>query len=219
MDRTSGIERARAARGKKTDPMEYLAALQDAEDDLERLNTQEPGPLGSEAEQAVQAAPGPEVRKDGQLRGAPDYRRVKPLTPKQIAFARGVIEGKSLKQSYRDAYGSGATDESVAVMAHRLGRNPRIKALIAEAWEETQEALAEDMAATKRYVMRRLLAHSKTGSDMVQMRALELMARASGLFREPDAGSKATGATPDALKRDLAQHLRLVAGKTGTDER
>lgn len=217
MYKTSGIERARAARGKQMDPMEYLAALQGAEDDLERVNAQEPGPAGSEAEQAAWASPQPGTRKDGQLRGAPDYRRVKPLTPKQIAFARGVIEGKSLKQSYRDAYGSGATDESVAVMAHRLGRNPRIKALIADAWEETQEALAEDMAATRRYVMRRLLAHSKAGSDMVQMRALELMARAAGLFRESDAGGKSPGATPDALKRDLAQHLRLVAGKTGTD--
>ena len=217
MDRTSGIERARAARGKQQSPEDYLSALQAAEGELERVNADEPGPAGSEAEQSAWASPGPETRGDGRLRGAPDYRRVKPLTPKQLAFARGVIEGKSLKQSYRDAYGSGATDESVSVMAHRLGRNPRIKALIAEAWEETQEALAEDMAATRRYVMRRLLAHSKGGSDMVQMRALELMARAAGLFRESDSGSKAPGATPDALKRDLAQHLRLVAGKTGTD--
>lgn len=217
MDRTSGIERARAARGKQQSPEDYLSALQAAEEEDLRVNASIPGQPGSEAEQSAWEAPAPETRHDGRLRGAPDYRRMRPLTPKQIAFARGVIEGKSLKEAYRDAYGSGATDESVSVMAHRLGRNPRVREMIAGAWEETQEALAEDMAATRRYVMRRLLAHSKGGSDMVQMRALELMARAAGLFRESDSGSKVPGATPDALKRDLAQHLRLVAGKTGTD--
>lgn len=215
MDRTSGIERARAARGKRQTPEDYLAALQAAEEGDLRVNASSPGQLGSEAEQSAWEAPAPETRGDGRLRGAPDYRRMRPLTPKQIAFARGVIEGKSLKEAYREAYGSGATDESVSVMAHRLGRNPRVREMIAGAWEETQEALAEDMAATRRYVMRRLLAHSKGGTDMVQMRALELMARASGLFREPDAPA-AGKASPDALKRDLAQHLRLV-GRTGTD--
>lgn len=202
-------------RGKATQ-RDVLDALAQAEADLDGLNEQEPGPDLSEAEQAVMASPAPEKRADGELRGMPSYRRLRPLTAKQQEFARRVIEGSSLRQAYRDAYGSLASDESASVQAYRLGRNPRIRALIDQAWEQTQEALVEDHVAARRYVVRSLVELSKGTADNTRLRALELLGKASGAFTSAPQQQDRT-ATPDALRRDLAQHLRLVTGKTGTE--
>ncbi len=195
---------------------ELLAALEQADEDLERVNASAPGPVGSEAEQLAWASPGPEKRADGGLRGAPDYRRMRPLTAKQLSFARGVIEGLGLRAAYRQAYGTTASDEAVSVAATRLSKNARVRAIIQAAWDETQEALVEDQAAARRYVLKSLVEMSKGTSDTTRLRALEMLGKASGAFTPAPAERDRT-ASPDALRRDLAQHLRLVAGKTGTD--
>ena len=218
MDRTSGIDVGPGRTRGKATQRDVLDALAQAEADLDRLNAQEPGPELSEAEQAVAASPAPERRGDGELRGMPSYRRLRPLTAKQQDFARRVIEGSSLRQAYRDAYGSQASDESASVQAYRLGRNPRIRALIDQAWEQTQEALVEDHIAARRYVVRSLVELSKGTADSTRLRALELLGKASGAFTQAQ-NPQDKPASPDALRRDLAQHLRLVSGKTGTDER
>lgn len=217
MDKTSGIDVGPGRTRGRATQRDVLDALAQAEADLDRLNETEPGPDLSEAEQAVAASPAPERRGDGELRGMPSYRRLRPLTAKQQDFARRVIEGSSLRQAYRDAYGSQASDESASVQAYRLGRNPRIRALIDQAWEQTQEALVDDHVAARRYVLRSLVELSKGTADNTRLRALELLGKAAGAFTSaPQQQDKA--ASPDALRRDLAQHLRLV-GKTGTDER
>lgn len=214
---TGKDQRPGEGRGRATSE-ELLAALEQAEEDLERVNASSPGPLGSEAEQAAWDSPAPDRRADGKLRGAPDFRRVRPLTAKQLSFARGVIEGQGLRAAYRQAYGSHASDEAVSVAASRLSKNPRIRAIIQAAWDETQEALVEDQAAARRYVLKSLVELSKGASDTTRLRALEMLGKASGAFTSaPQQQDKQ--ASPDALRRDLAQHLRLVAGKTGTDER
>ena len=88
--------------------------------------------------------------------------------------------------------------------------------MIDQAWEQTQEALVEDHIAARRYVVRSLVELSKGTADNTRLRALELLGKASGAFT-PAPAEKERNASPDALRRDLAQHLRLVAGKTGTD--
>jgi hypothetical protein len=216
MDRTTGKDGEPGPQRGRASQRDVLDALAQAEADLDRLHETEPGPEGSEAEQMAWASPAPHKRADGQLKGAPSYRRLRPLTAKQMDFARRVIEGSSLRQAYRDAYGSQASDESASVQAYRLGRNPRIRALIDQAWEQTQEALVEDHVAARRYVVRSLVELSKGTADNTRLRALELLGKASGAFTPAPAERDRT-ASPDALRRDLAQHLRLVAGKTVTD--
>jgi hypothetical protein len=141
---------------------------------------------------------------------------MRPLTAKQLSFARGVIEGLGLRAAYRQAYGTTASDEAVSVAATRLSKNARVRAIIQAAWDETQEALVEDQAAARRYVLKSLVEMSKGTSDTTRLRALEMLGKASGAFTPAPAERDRT-ASPDALRRDLAQHLRLVAGKTGTD--
>jgi hypothetical protein len=126
-------------------------------------------------------------------------------------FAQGVIQGKTYRQAYRDAYpnaqGSG---ESITASAYKLMRDSRIQALVNDAWEQTADVLVEDVVASKRYILKQLVAHSKTAKqEGTKLKALELMGKAVGLFKHEDA-SKADVATPEQLKRDLAVHLRLL---------
>lgn len=173
-----------------------------------------PGDLG-EAEQAAAAAEEPKTRSDGQIVGIAD-KRAKPLTPQQVAFAQGVIEGKSRRQAYRDAYPNAqGADATISASAARLARDPRIKRMIEEAWEETQEALADDVQATRRYVGRALVALSRgAAQENTRLRALELLGKTVGMFKEQQAEQK-QAVTAEDLRRELAGHLRLVQAVAG----
>lgn len=189
----------------------------------ERLNLL--GPEVGEAGQAAALADAPRVRADGNVVGIDTPSR--PLTPQQVAFAQGVIEGKSRRQAYRDAYPNAkGADATISACAHRLSKDPRIARMIAAGWEETTEALAEDVAAQRRYVSRALVALSKAGKqEGTRLRALELLGRAAGLFKDQtQAADKPI--TAEELRRELAGHLRLVGtGRSasragaGTDQR
>jgi len=182
----------------------------------ERLNALEAGGFEiSEAEQAAASAEGPRVREsDGKVVGI-DPRR--PLTKQQQAFARNVIQGQSRREAYRNAYPSAqGSDATISACAHRLSRDPRIQRIIDAAWDETTEALAEDMAAQRRYVSRALVALSKGGKqEGTRLRALELLGRAAGMFRDVQQQIEKP-LTADELRRELAGHLRLVTGKGRT---
>lgn len=197
---------------------DYMAALdavsQDDED--EAIVYTHEGPEGeSEAERMAQAAEAPKTRGDGQIIGASEWKRQRPLTAQQQAFADGVIQGKSLRQAYREAYPNAqANDQSISATAARLMKDDRISKAIREAWEETQEALADDVAATKRYVMRQLVALSKgANQEGSRLKALELLGRSAGMWKEQQASTERP-LTAAELKQQLAGHLRLVQQST-----
>jgi hypothetical protein len=209
----------------KTSADDYMRALdavgeEGPEDDI--VYTDEGPEPESEAERMAQAAEGPKTRGDGKVIGAEGWKRERPLTQGQQDFTRGVIEGKSLRQAYRDAYPTAqASDSSISASAARLIKDERIAKLIQEAWEETQEALADDAAATRRYVMRQLVALSKQAAqEGSRLKALELLGRSAGMWRE-QAAAQDKPLTAAELRAQLAGHLRLVQQttkkKTGTD--
>jgi uncharacterized membrane-anchored protein YjiN (DUF445 family) len=164
----------------------------------------------SEAEQAAAAADSPPVRADGQIVGIAEGRS-RPLTKAQIAFAQGVIEGKSRVQAYRDAYNNtNAQTSTIGAAATRLMKDPRIKRMVEAGWEETQEALADDVQATRRYVGRALVALSRGGKqENTRLRALELLGRTAGMFRDT-VEQKQAPVTAEQLRKELAGHLRLL---------
>ena len=164
----------------------------------------------SEAEQLAHAAESPRLRKDGEHRGS-DIRRPKPLSPRQVLFCQGVIQGKSLRTAYRDAYANDTgSDASISASANKLMKDPRIKRVLEDAWEETAEHLSEDLAASKRYVLKGLLALSKGAKqEGTKLKALELMGKAAGLFTPTDVQDKAV-ITAEQLKRELAGHIKLL---------
>ena len=194
----------------KASQAEYKSELDQAMDEVDEWGDDESPETLSEAEQLAHAAERPKRRKDGEHRGS-DVKRPKPLSPRQVLFTQGVIQGKSLRQAYRDAYGNDTgSDASISASANKLMKDPRIKHVLEEAWEETAEHLSEDLAASKRYVLKGLLALSKKAKqEGTRLKALELMGKAAGLFTPTDVQDKAV-VTADQLKRELAGHIKLL---------
>ena len=204
---------------------DYMRALDGAgpDDDGEDIVYTDGGPdVDSEAERMADDAEAPKTRGDGQVVGAADWKRQRPLTAQQQAFADGVIQGKSLRQAYRDAYPNAqANDQSISATAARLMKDERISKAIREAWEETQEALADDAAATRRYVMRSLVALSKQANqEGSRLKALELLGRSAGMWKDQQQ-SQDKPLTAAELRAALSGHLKLVGQtqrkRTGTD--
>jgi len=200
----------------KTTKAEYQAALAEAGEHWEKQSADEQ----SEAEQFAHAlaknAKKPRRRVDG-LPVASEHKRGQPLTVGQQRFIQGVIRGQSLRSSYREAFQNDTgSDASISASANKLMKDPRVQEALKEAWGETIEHLVDDVVASKRYVLKGLLALSKKGKqEGTQLKALELMGKACGLFTPTEVQDKAP-VTADQLKRELAGHLKLLRGEVAS---
>ena len=189
---------------------EYKAELDQALEEVGEWGDEDGHADLSEAEQLAHAADRPKLRKDGEHKGS-DIKRPKPLSPRQVLFCQRVIQGDSLRTAYRNAYANDTgSDASISASANKLMKDPRVKHILEEAWEETAEHLSEDLAASKRYVLKGLLALSKKAKqEGTKLKALELMGKAAGLFTPTEVQDKAV-ITADQLKRELAGHMKLL---------
>ena len=195
----------------RTSKGEYLEAVAEAERQWE---DQSADPM-SEAKQFADAlaknAQKPKRRRDG-LPVANEHKRGLPLSPSAMAFIQGVIRGQSLRTSYREGFKNATgSDASISASANKLMKDPRVQEALKQAWGETIEHLVDDVVASKRYVLKGLLALSKSEQPSTQIKALELMGKACGLFTPSEVQDKAP-VTADQLKRELASHLRLLKG-------
>jgi hypothetical protein len=165
----------------------------------------------SEAERLAAHASPPQLRADGKPKGADAYTKPRPLSISQMEFAKGMIQGKTMRQAYRDAYPNAkGNDQVITSSAYRLSRDPRIQSTLQEAWGETVEVLAEDTAATKRYVLKELLALTKGGKqEGSRLKALELMGRAAGMF-QPQVAEATEKVSAEQLRKELSGHLKLL---------
>jgi hypothetical protein len=188
---------------------ELLAALEAVDID-EGEGWEEQADL-SEAERLAAHASPPPLRVDGKPKGADAYTRPRPLTAPQMEFCKGMIQGKTMRQAYRDAYpNANGSDQVITSSAYRLSRDPRIQNTLQEAWGETVEVLAEDTAAAKRYVLKELLALSKGGKqEGSRLKALELMGRAAGMF-QPQGAETVEKVSAEQLRKELSGHLKLL---------
>ena len=202
MEKKQDVKTGRVSREELLEALEAVE-LDDDQDDQDQ--TPEP----SEAERLAALADIPKIRVDGKPRGT---ERVRPLTAKQMAFAKGLIEGKTQAQAYKDAYPDAqGSHQSMKTSAWKLSRDPRIQAIVTEGWDETVEALSEDQAAVKRYVLKQLLHHSKTAKqEGTKLKALEMMGKTVGMFIATPQDEDKGIVTPEQLKRELASHLRLL---------
>lgn len=184
----------------KTSKKDYLQELEEANSAIDESyqDDNEPG-FDSEAEQIAA------THKPKRIRSL-----TKPLTEQQRKFAELVIQGKSRREAYRIAYNSTMSDSGLSSNASKLAADPRIQAMINASWDETIDYLAEDIAGTKRYVLRKLVSLSKVAKqEGSQLKALELLGKSIGLFQVQD--EKADKAVPaDQLKKELSQHLKLL---------
>jgi len=195
----------------RTSKGEYLEAVAEAEVQWDDLNADPTSEAGRTAVALAQNAQKPKRRRDG-LPVASEHKRGLPLSPSAMAFIQGVIRGQSLRTSYREGFKNATgSDASISASANKLMKDPRVQEALKEAWGETIEHLVDDVVASKRYVLKGLLALSKDSQPSTQLKALELMGKACGLFTPSDVQDKAP-VTADQLKRELAGHLRLLKG-------
>jgi len=195
---------------KKTTSIDYLNDLENAaqaegEDGDDQWSD-------TDADALAQAADAPAKRKDGTV--ITSVRPARRLTPKQLAFVQAKIQGKGNADAYREAYPDDkSSDRVISANAYKLTKHPVISQMLEDAWGETVEALTEDVAATKRYVLRQLLALSKGAKqEGSRLKALELMGKAVGVFT-PSTETVVAAPSADQLKRELSGHLRLLSGK------
>lgn len=199
---------------EKTTRAEYLKALEE-NTDTDQIDNDE-NPVLSEAERLALQADAPRRRVDG---GVVTSDRYRPLTASQTAFVLGVVQGKTLKQAYRDAYpNDNSTDQGISANANRLFKHPKVQDMLQDAWGEIAENLVEDMTATKRYVMKQLLEQSKTAKqEGSKIKCLELLGKASGLFTQAEVKDDKT-VSADQLKGELAKYLRTLKRTTGISD-
>jgi hypothetical protein len=199
---------------EKTTRDEYLKALEET-DDADQVDNDE-NPELSVAERLALQADAPRRRVDG---GVVTSDRYRPLTASQTAFVYGVVQGKTLKQAYKDAYpNDNSTDQGISANANRLFKHPKVQDMLQDAWGEIAENLVEDMTATKRYVMKQLLEQSKTAKqEGSKIKCLELLGKASGLFTQAEVKDE-RAVSADQLKGELAKYLRTLKRTTGISD-
>jgi hypothetical protein len=195
----------------RTSKGEYLEAVAEAERQWEDQSADDQSEAKQLADALAKNAQKPKRRRDG-LPVASEHKRGLPLSPSAMAFIQGVIRGQSLRSSYRAGFKNATgSDASISASANKLMKDPRVQEALKEAWGETIEHLVDDLVASKRYVLKGLLALSKDSQPSTQLKALELMGKACGLFTPSEVQDKAP-VTADQLKRELASHLRLLKG-------
>ena len=203
MDMSNGQDWSKG-RTNKDDLLRRLEELTE----VGRLNGDDEAPELSEAEQLARDAVAPKRRKDGEIQGTP---RQKPMTASMMEFAKGLIEGKTQLEAYKEAYPNAkANDRVLKTNAWKLAQDIRIQKMMQEHWGQTVEALTEDAVAVKRYVIQNLLEMSKNAKqEGSKLKALEMMGKSVGMFKPAQAEEDDT-LTADQLKQELAKHLKLV---------
>ena len=185
---------------------DYLQALEEANEPDQVDNNE--NPVLSEAERLAHTADAPRRRVDGDVITSD---RMRSLTAQQHAFVMGVIQGRTLRQSYKDAYPNDtSSDHVISTNANKLFKHAKVQEMLKDAWETITENLVDDVAGTKRYVLKQLLELSKAAKqEGSQLKALELLGKASGLFTHTDTKAEVT-ISSEQLKQELVGHLRLV---------
>ena len=129
----------------------------------------------------------------------------------QLLFIRGVFNGKTQKQAYRDAYPADrSTDRNICTTANRLLHSPKIEAFVRHINSNVEDLLVEDRKATRRFVFMELFALSKQAKqERHKIKALELLGKSCGAFKPADRGA-VTAPLEKALSDVLNDRLRTV---------
>ena len=129
----------------------------------------------------------------------------------QVMFIRGVLNGKTQKQAYRDAYPADrSNDRNISTTANRLLHSPKIEAFVQSINNTAAELLVDDRKETRRFVFRELFALSKEAKqERHKIKALELLGKSCGAFMPADRGA-VKAPFEKALSDVLNDRLRTV---------
>ena len=129
----------------------------------------------------------------------------------QLMFIRGVLNGKTQKLAYREAYpADSSTDRNICTTANRLLHSPKIEAFVQSINSTVAELLVDDRKETRRFVFREIFALSKQAKqERHKIKALELLGKSCGAFKPADRGA-VPAPSEQTLTDVLNDRLRLL---------
>lgn len=179
-------------------------------------------PVNGEAMQIAVAKIREKRTKSGKVYGvkSEDEKANKRLTVQMQSFVNCLMQGMTPVQAYRNSYNTKTENHgTVLASANKLMKDPRISALLQGLEESVREKVIEDAVKTRRFVMERLHDKAKNAStDSVELKALELMGRAVGMFTDKVEG-KIEEISTERLKAELKDHLKLLDNVTSISKR
>ena len=135
----------------------------------------------------------------------------KRLTSKMHMFVNNLLAGQSPVLAYRNAYNV-RTDNHATVLtsANKLMQDPRINTLLEALSEDYRRKVIENAVTTREHVMKELFKHAQQAKqEGTQLKALELMGRAVGMFTDK-LEQKVEEISTEKLKEELKSHLSLL---------
>jgi hypothetical protein len=135
----------------------------------------------------------------------------KRLTAKMHMFVNNLLAGQSPVLAYRNAY-SVRTDNNATVVAsaNKLMHDPRINTLLEALSEDYRRKVIDNAVSTREHVMSELFKHARQAKqEGTQLKALELMGRAVGMFTDK-VEQKVEEISTQKLKEELKTHLSLL---------
>jgi hypothetical protein len=136
----------------------------------------------------------------------------KRMTERMLHFVNLLVSGNDHITAYMTAYDcSGSTRATVIGNANRLMKDNRIAMQLESVLEATKQNVVESDASARRYVMQKLFdkVNEAEASESGQLRALELIGKAVGMFTDRVETVNET-VDADALKKELEGHLHLL---------
>lgn len=190
------------------------------DDAITSTNVETPDP--SEAMRIAVAKIQEKKTKKGKVFGVKPVENDKErrLTPKQRLFVTHIMSGMTKIQAYRASYDCKTeNDATITASANKLINDPRILVLL-QGYEDTvREKVIEDAVRTRRFVMEKLHDRVKSAkTESAELKALELMGRAVGMFTDKVEG-KVEQISTERLKEELKSHLTLLENVTPITKR
>jgi len=138
--------------------------------------------------------------------------RDKRLTKRQLAFASNIIDGMTPVTAYMGAFKCDhLTSATIHQRVNDLLADANITLLLQPLTQAKKEQIINDDRMARRYVMNEWFKHSEDVSAPanIRLRALELMAKASGVF-DSRAENIVEAVDIDSLKLELDKSLALI---------
>jgi hypothetical protein len=138
--------------------------------------------------------------------------RDKRLTKRQLHFASNVIDGMTPITAYMGAFKCDhLTSATIQQRVNDLLADPNITLLLQPLTQAKKEMIINDDRMARRYVMNEWFKHSEDEAVPIniRLRALELMAKASGVF-ETRAEQVTEAIDIDTLKQELDKSIALI---------
>ena len=138
-------------------------------------------------------------------------RSSKRLTAKMHMFVNNLLAGQSPVGAYKNAYNVRTEKHaSIVASANKLMNDARISTLLEALSEDYRRKVIENAIATREHVMGELFKHAqKAKQEGTQLKALELMGRAVGMFTDK-VEQKVEEISTAKLKEELKSHLSLL---------